>query len=437
MMTSFTKTPTIRVVYLLNMLPIIGLMAFYYTRYIEGTYSFVIPLGLTFVWMLLSLMSGKVKGLLLNRISVWWLVYYFLYVLMVIVGFSSTNLNFVISRTPLYLIPAMGYFVIKHYNRKEKIILIAAFFVVFLANLGYNIFLGLQFPNIFEEQASTEESISFGILMNVADTFFIEICYMLIGAMVMTALVIKQKVWRIMCLMFVMTMAYYMLFQNTRGTAILLLIVELIGIILAYFEPTRQGNKRPYYLFSGAMLFILALVVFIPLMSWLMEHLQSERLAERLNDLVDFRTSGGNINSVDEGSFTARILLARTSLNTFFSSPISILIGIGDHTQSFGGDLIKSGIGNHSEFIDVLARFGLIGAFVFWKIMGCYYKMLKMLSSHRKVLKYVNVLFWIIVLSGILNLLFVPIMLLFMYIVLPLIIELAAQQLILIKSNKS
>ena len=325
------------------------------------------------------------------------MVYLFLSVMMVIIGLSSTNLNFVISRLPIYIIPAIGYFVVRHYNRKEKAVILTGFAVVYFANLIYNIFLGFQLPEIFEEQASTEESIEFSIMMNIADTGFLEVAYWLIGALIMTILVVKEKKWRFLCMLLTVPLAYHMLFQNTRGTAILLLMVEMAGFFLAYHEPSQQRNRHVYYLFTVLMLVLLSFIVFIPLMGWLMEHLQSERLADRLNDLVDFKKSGGDLNNVSEGSFSQRMILAQTSLSTFFSSPISFFIGIGDHTQAFGGDLVKSGIGGHSEFIDVLARFGLLGAFVYWKIMKSYYMMLKRMTSKREIRKYVNIIFVIVI----------------------------------------
>lgn len=418
------KTNRIRFFYILNLLPVIGLVVFYYTRYLEGTYSFLIPLGLSFLWLLLTMVSGKAKGLLFNNISAWWMVYLFLCAIMVIIGFSSTNLNFIISRLPIYLIPVMGYFMIRHYNIREKGLFLVLFFIVFLANLIYNIFLGFQLPDVFEEQASTEESIDFSILMNIASSSFISVCYWLIGVLGGILLSIKKKNISFLCLLMIVPTAYYMLFQNTRGTAILLLMIEIAGIVLAFFEPTKQKDRKPYYVFSTVALMLLVLMVFVPFMGWLMEHLQSERLAERLNDLVDFRISGGNVNSVKEGSFTERILLAQTSLSSFFSSPLSILIGIGDHTQAFGGDLIKSGIGGHSEFIDVLARYGLVGAFIFWNIMRRFYRLLRKQTSNREIVKYVNIVFFIIILTGFLNNIFQPNMLLFLYLVFPVMIEL-------------
>ena len=427
------KASSIRFIYLLNMLPIIGLLTFYFTHYLEGTYSFIIPLGLVFVWIVLSLLTGKVKGLLINRISVWWIVYLFLCVTMVIIGFSSTNLNFVISRLPIYLVPAIGYFVVRHYNRKEKSLILLAFVIVYMTNLIYNIFLGIQMPGIFEEQVSTEESIAFSTLMNIATTDFIVVGYLLIGALLMAVLIIKEKIWRIISLLLIVPIFYYMLFQNTRGTAILLLMIEIAGFFLAYNEPKKAKNRRAYYLFSVIFLSFSLLIVFIPLMSWVIEQIQSDRLAERFNDLINYKKSGGDTNQISEsGSFNQRMLLAKTSFNTFLSSPISILMGIGDHTQAFGGDLIKSGIGNHSEFIDVLARYGLIGGVVFYNIMKKYYILLKELAVVRVVMKYVNIIFCIIIISGFLNLLFLPNILFFLYLVFPIIIEIVSSKIRLV-----
>ena len=280
------------------MLPIIGLFVYYYTHYIEGTFSFVIPLSLSFLWIALSLQSGGIKKLLFNNVSKWWMVYLLLCVIMVMIGMSSTNLNFIISRLPYYLTPAIGYFVVKNYNRKEKAILLAAFFAVFLYNLIYNIIIGNQDSYIFEEQASTEASIKFSILMNLADTYFIMVGYMLIGVLIMILLTTKIMKWRLICILLIIPIAYYMLFQNTRGIAILLLFVELIGFIVAYYEPRNQGNRGIFYFTMTILLVLVLFFVFIPIMNWAIENVQSERLAKRLEDLLDLRLAGGNSNKI-------------------------------------------------------------------------------------------------------------------------------------------
>ena len=141
------------------MLPIIGLMLFYYTHYLEGTYSFVIPLGLSVLWIFQSIIISSANNVLFNKIAIIWWVYLFLCITMVIIGLSSTNINFVISRLPIFIIPGMGYFVVKNYNKRESIILLRLFALIFGANLLYNIVLGTTMPDIFEEQESTELSI--------------------------------------------------------------------------------------------------------------------------------------------------------------------------------------------------------------------------------------------------------------------------------------
>jgi len=407
---------------ILNMTPIIMLILYYYTHFIEGSFSFIIPVGLSFFWITHSVLINGVKKVLFNRITIWWWAYLFLCAFMVIIGFSSTNLNFVISRLALFVIPGMGYFVIQNYNRKEQVLLLFFFSIIYGVNLLYNIALGFEIPGIFEEQESTELSIQYRVMMNIADTGFINVGVLILGALFMAILVSPKTVRKFCCLSLIIPIIYYMLFQNTRGTAILLLVVEIAGFLLAYFEPKRLRNRKSYYFFMGATLAILTVVLFVPIIELILSNLQSERLASRMNDLIDFRQSGGDADQLNRGSFSERLLLARTSLNSFLSSPLSILIGIGDHTQTFGGDLVKSGVGGHSEFIDVAARYGLVGIFVFVKILKYYYQLLKRLSKNREVWKYVSVVFFIIILTGIFNNVFNPKQLLFLYIVFPIII---------------
>lgn len=406
------------------MLPISGLMSYYYTSYLEGTFSFVVPLGLTALWFGITLLTGKVKGLLTNEISLWWMAYLLLCIFMVIIGFSNTNLNHIISNMPIYLIPVMGYFVLRYYNKKEKTLLLVTFFIIFFINLFYNIFLGYQFPEIFEEQVSTDESIEFRKMMNMCDTEFIIVGYLLIGLFMLFAIEHMKKGIKVLCVLLATTIAYHMLFQNTRGTAILMLAAEIGGFILASKEPKLKKSRVTYYMFSVVFGVVLLFVVFVPLMNWVLENIQSERLAERLNDLLDFGKSGGDMNQVSEGSFSQRVLFAQTSLNTFFSNPINMLIGIGDQATKLGTDLVKTGIGNHSEFIDVLARYGLVGAFVFWKIMSGLYRLMRGLIVSRDILKYVNVIFVIVIFSGFFNTIFHPALLFFLFISFPIAIEL-------------
>lgn len=418
------KTASIRLKMVVNMLPIIGLMLFYYTHYIEGTYSFFIPLLLSIFWIFQSVLISNMKKVLFNRIATGWWIYLFICVTMVVMGQSSTNLNFVISRLPIYVIPGMGYFAVLNYNKRESIILLGSFALIFGANLVHNIVLGTTMPDIFEEQESTELSILYGVMMNIATTGFINVSFFILGILFMLFLLRKGLIKRLFLILLAIPIGYYMLFQNTRGAAIILFIVEVVGMLVAFFEPKGKKNIKPYYIVMGTGLVILTFVFFIPIIELIIQNLQSERLSERMNDLIDFKLSGGKTSQLDEGSLAMRLQLAQTSLNTWLSNPITIMIGIGDHTQAFGGDLIKSGIGGHSEFIDVAARYGIVGMIVFWNIIKEYYKMLKRLAYSRELQKYIMVIFGIFLLTGIFNNVYQPLMMLFLYIIFPIIIVL-------------
>lgn len=422
---------SIRLRYIFNMIPIILMSLYYYTHFVEGTYSSFIPLVLIMFWFAHSLTISNISEILFNKGQKWWMIYAFVAFMMVVLGFSSTNINFFIMRIPFYLVPAIGYFVIKHYRTREMIVLLFAISIIFFANIFQNIFLWTMMPEIFEEQESTDMSLEFSKAMNLADTGFIAVCLFYIGMLVMVIDNMKGRFHRLLMLEAMLIIAFFILFVNTRGTATLLFGVMFVGLFLAKFEPKR-ANVRSYYVAAILILIFVGTFIIIPLLLWLLENMESKRLAERLEDVMSFMSSKGNVNSVsDTGSMGARIALSQTSLNTFFSNPINMLIGIGDHTVEIGMDLHKTGIGNHSEFIDVLARYGLVGAFVFIKILKSYYQNLKSIATCRSVMKYVNVVFLIFVLYGFLNNCFIPIIHIFMFIIFPIVIMIINQKYII------
>lgn len=415
-------TNRIRIGHVINMIPIILIAIYYYTHFLEGTLSFLIPLSLTFFWLIHSFIIKSIGDVLFTQSSKWWVVYAIVALIMIFLGRSITNINFFISRLPYYIIPIMGYFVARHYNVKELKLLLTFIAIVFFANLFYNIGLWNVMPEVFEEQESTEVSIQYGIMMNLADTQFVAVCMFAIGVAFM--LFINTTVFwgRIFYVSIGIVCGFFILFVNSRATTALLLGVMILGMIMALFEP-HKINVKPYYFKTSLLLIIVGSFIAVPLLIWIFQNTESVRMAERLEDLISFSQSRGDTNSLSEGSMSQRLALAKTSLNTFFSSPLNMLIGIGDHTVSFGMDLHKSGIGGHSEFIDILARYGILGASIFVGIIKSYYKSLKSLSSDRSIIKYVNIIFFVFIIYGFLNLVFLPTFELFLFIVFPSIIK--------------
>jgi magnesium-transporting ATPase (P-type) len=278
-------------------------------------------------------------------------------------------------------------------------------------------------PNIFSELQSTEEDIKLETMMNIASTSFIAVCLLLMGTLFLilqNTNLIAQKYFFLFLIVFV---GYYMCCINTRGIALVLLLLEFVGLFLANKEPYKNDNKLVYYSLWICMIICTLLIVFIPIISYLIQYIESDRLKDRLDDLLALWSNNGKTDKLSEsGSLSARIGLAETSLKTFLSSPVNMLIGIGDHTQSFGGSLRKSGIGNHSEFIDVLARYGIVGVIIFYNILRQYYYNLKKISHDHQINKYLRVIFLIFILYGFLNNVFQPVVQVYVFIILPAIV---------------
>lgn len=71
----------------------------------------------------------------------------------------------------------------------------------------------------------------------------------------------------------------------------------------------------------------------------------------------------GSADSGNSGDLSARFDLIEKSFQTFFDN---FFIGIGyKYAYSFG-DMFYIGVGSHSEWIDSLAKYGIIGAIPFF-----------------------------------------------------------------------
>ena len=410
---------------LINMIPIIGLMLIYSTPFLTASVLPLTTLLLSFLWLFHTLIITGRINFILNQKTKWWILYYLLGFLMILIGLSSVVFNFQIASFPKYIIPIMGYFIIKYYNVRELKILVFFFLLFFYGNLVWNILIDIQQPDLFETLTNSEESRELSTMLNLATTSHNLLCFLGVGALWMCIENVRGFVKNIILIILLLILVYFMLIVSTRGTTTLLLGVLAIGLYLARNEPNI--NRRRYYKFWIITLSVLLVCVITPLLMFIVEHIQSERLADRLNDILTL-TSSGDINSLPEGSFALRITLSKVSLNTFFSNPINMLIGIGEQSYHIGDDLSKVRIGMHSEFIDVLARNGIIGAFIYFKILKNYISTLHSLSDNRNITKYVDVFFFVFIIYGFLNNVFQPFILLFLFIVYPVLIVLLNTQ---------
>lgn len=150
---------------------------------------------------------------------------------------------------------------------------------------------------------------------------------------------------------------YYCIFCSMRGTVVLLLV--LATALLLYVKYSR---KNFFFRILGVVVIVLLVGVwlFIPdaIFDVLIEYSPNERLAQRAIDMQKTYEVG-----LSESSFSGRMGLEIMSIRSWLRSPLTFLFGIGDHRISDFGvqGFVITGIGGHSELIDSLARFGLVG----------------------------------------------------------------------------
>ena len=92
------------------------------------------------------------------------------------------------------------------------------------------------------------------------------------------------------------------------------------------------------------------------------------------------------------------------SISTFLSSVPHFLFGVGESViETDVWSLLAHGVGNHSEFFDLAARYGMIGIFTYYYIIKNTYRLMNTLSDNERIREYLFVLLLGVMLFGFAN----------------------------------
>ncbi len=86
-----------------------------------------------------------------------------------------------------------------------------------------------------------------------------------------------------------------------------------------------------------------------------------DRLANRLNSIADLLTTG-NMSALSS-SILKRFAFLQNSINTWLSDTTTFIIGYGSHEKNY------SVISGHSDLLDTLAKYGLVGGILLFDIL--------------------------------------------------------------------
>lgn len=334
------------------------------TPYLSRNASYILNLIIWFFWCISSLtLPGKQVYKIENKVFKWWVIYMVWILTMCIIGHSNVSINFILIRLPIYTVPIMMSVVLTKYNRNEKRVLWRTILLVFSCNLAHNILLGIFNPDAFISldgiNPTKEDNAT-----NAGGTAFVVIC-LFVSAILWVFIRTSVKKTLFYSLLLLASLIY-ILFINSRTTILLTLVVLVVGFVIA----TRPNLNKWRLILGLAVFTLLAFFFFVPLLQWLIDvFADSQRMTERLSDLLTV-SEGTNPEDLENGSLAQRYLLWTTSINTFLSDARNFLIGVGEDNHGYDFfSLIKSGVGAHSEFFDLAAKYGLIGIVIVYKAL--------------------------------------------------------------------
>lgn len=284
--------------------------------------------------------------------------------------------------------------VIRHLSKKQKWVLLLVCVITMTYTMIDNIILSQDYTaNYFATLAVRPE----GEKTNAPDTAFSTAAMLFSGTAVCWVSGVRKKWYRFAGLILALLAFYFLLTAGQRGIVFILTLV-----MLALFCTNTKKNVRNSW-FWNAVGIVLVLVFFISgiyktLLYWIVDTLGAERLHERVDSIVMLLESR-NIDAMD-GSMVKRMQLILRSLQTATSSFGRFLFGVGDHRDSV--ELI----GNHSQFIDMIARYGICGIAIFVLMLSCVYKAVLRMSevqNSRWLMQRIKVLLFVVTLRGLLG----------------------------------
>lgn len=304
--------------------------------------NFIFLYGLTFIFVFF-LSYFKISKI--DCLALFFLFCYTFYISIVTIPFYGQIFNNQVFNACIMIFLYFIYLYTKKLNLKHKITISKFAFLGYLFTWFYSIFKLLQDPTLSRRMAATKVVSEIDTLGGVGgfDTVYGSI---LVLCIMIYLLQEKSKINKSI-LIFSITSCVLFLILSSYATALVLMLV-LFSIYLL------KKNKIYFVLIS--VLFIILFINRIEIGYWVSSISHnfnfSEILSEKINEIGQILSTGQSAGTLsgDDG----RIARMGWSLHTFFKYPL------------FGGLLHSDGIiGYHSEFFDMLGRYGIVGSGLF------------------------------------------------------------------------
>lgn len=227
--------------------------------------------------------------------------------------------------------------------------------IVMAFNIVDNIRLCIMYPQLnsvgrlYQEEDFLASINAGGTPFYTFSLFFFNVCFFVF-------LNCKEKATKYMALAVAVISAVYILGYCLKGSVV---VYFLLSLVLQYFAYKTQNTTLFIVVLalSAIMAFVVLSLFKDAIVDFIISVSPDERLATRLVTLVDMENEEANMITI-----TGRTNLYLLSLGTWLSSIVNFVIGIGDHRVIFGAQ--ATGIGQHTDLLDSLARYGLLALVV-------------------------------------------------------------------------
>ena len=233
------------------------------------------------------------------------------------------------------------------------------------------------------EDAISQESAAYGSTI----VLFSGICFI-------AFLQYKKLTYKILYLAAFLIAVYMNFMVMQRGTNVIFTVL-MVFLIFIYRKKQHKRVRAILFISFGLLLLVYSTGIYSVVLDYLVENSPSERVADRFHAINIFLQTGDYVQA--GSSLYSRTDLTLTSLHTWQRDASSLIFGIGDTRN-------ENIIGSHSEIIDTLARYGIIGFFVLLVALFSQFRFFsKMLPKDNPLRAQVLIIFFIFVLRNIIG----------------------------------
>ncbi len=259
-------------------------------------------------------------------------------------GISSTGWGIYINDFTYYFFCFAMLLALPRMDEKQKRFVFAVIIITVLFSSIQNMILHERLGSRLFHSLSNSTNVN-----NITSTQFSSAAMLMSGTSLICFLHGKKKKYLWLVLFIVLIW-----FNLTVAERAINMIMTAIMVVMIIIFNRRRRIIVNLLLVLMTVIFVVIILNYGVVIDYISNLIGSDRITMKLNQIKRAFDAGDIV--AGGGSLAARYRLYMLSVRTWLSSFTNFLVGIGEHYGS------HNWIGNHSQFLDVLGQYGLIGA---------------------------------------------------------------------------